>query len=415
MKRFSLSIASVILFIAATGCSEDVASKGTEDTTTVTVQAIRANRLSEYSYLQHFFGKIQPSQRTALSFEIPGQVVNLSFDEGDVVEAGESVAVLDTAILESQKRQVLAKKQVEMMILQRLEAGERKEVVEAARALVRKTKAELQQVSLERDRLESLIPNNAVTKTEYEAAVYRAESLEAAVDVAKARLKELENGTREEDVAAQRNRIAALDAEAAALDTRMAKAVLKAPFSANITKRLVDDGAVVNEGQPVFAISEKHRPEARFSVPKAQLEQAKTVSEIEVGDRTFSVRKQRLVPSVSRDTRTVDVVYELEFEADVMEGETCRLSLSEIVRLECVELPLSALVPSIRGLWSCYSLKEIAASDFYLVTRVDLTVYHTSGEKVYAQTSLSDGALVVTEGVHKIVPGMSVRIAGDTL
>ena len=112
-----------------------------------------------------------------------------------------------------------------------------------------------------------------------------------------------------------------------------------------------------------------------------------------------------------------DVLLPLDVTAyadELVPGVTCTLTITKQVETECVELPLSALVPSIRGLWSCHHLVPLnnAAAE-YEVKRCDVSVVHTNGQRVYVATTLPDGAMVVRHGNHKLVPGTRVRIAAD--
>ncbi|MCA9113160.1 MAG: hypothetical protein KDA52_24625, partial [Planctomycetaceae bacterium] len=125
------------------------------------------------------------------------------------------------------------------------------------------------------------------------------------------------------------------------------------------------------------------------------------------------VQKARTIYSVSADTRTIDVVFTLQPHSEVIEGETCTLNLTEQVQTPCVELPVSALVPSVRGLWSAYCLVPDDKSEDFQVVRREVTINHTDGDRVFVETTLANGALVVREGVQKLVPGMMVRVKVD--
>ncbi|QDU35955.1 putative efflux pump membrane fusion protein [Maioricimonas rarisocia] len=393
---------------ALIGCTAQDAAALAPEPTVLTVEAVAAHSQPGFSFHTTLYGRIQPARRTPLAFEIAGQVTAVLVDEGDTIAAGDPVARLDTTILEAEREKLLAAKTIEQAILRRLEKGEREEVIAAARAMVSKLDAELEQAIRDRQRSSNLRDRNAVTESEYEAALFRAKSLQASLDAAKARLLELETGTREEDIDAQKNRLLELDAQIAVLDTRLEKAVITAPFTAIVIRRIIDEGAVVQDGQAILVLSETSQHEARFSVPLAQLGEAEEACGIRVGTVAVPVHAVRTIPSVSRDTRTIDVIFTLKPHSSVIEGQTCALDVTQKVVNPCVHLPHTALVPSVRGLWSVYRL-EPEDSGTFRVLREEVTVNHTDGTQVYVEASLPDGALVVSEGAHKVVPGMRVR------
>lgn len=405
-----LTLALGLLAATIAGCGRAAPGTSRIASNVLPVRAIKTNTQEAFSYPIAFYGRIQPTRSVSLAFEIPGQITELLVDEGDTTRAGETLARLDTSILDAERKRFLATKLVEQAVLRRLKNGEREEVIAAARATVSKFVAELEQAVRERERFKKLREGNTATESEYEAAFFTAKSLQASLDAAKARLLELERGTREEDIEAQENRILELDAQVAVLDARIQKAALNAPFAANILKRLVDEGAVVQDGEPVFGISEAQRHEARFSVPVQQLEEARLTTTVIVDGNQVPVQRVRTISSVSDATRTVDVIFTLAPDANVIAGQTCTLDLTERSETPCVELPVASLVPSVRGLWSVYRLQKQADTDNFLIVREEVTIHHTNGDRVFVETSLPDGSLVVGDGVHKLVPGMVVRL-----
>ncbi len=399
------------LALGSVGCSGNSSNASGNKVTILPVETLQLRAQPEFSYPITFYGRIQTVRSSALSFEVPGRVISLLFDEGENINNGQLMARLDTSILEAEKRKLIASRRVEQSILRRLENGEREEVIAAARAMVLRMEAETQRAILDRNRLEKLRKQNATTQTEYEEAFYGALSLQASLDAAKARFKELESGTRNEDIEAQKNRVAELDAQVALIDVRIQKANMIAPFAAHVVKRLVDEGTIVDKGEPVFTISELGLHEARFAIPVEHLNEAKATTSIQINGIDFPIQSCRVISIVSPETRTVDLVFSLKHSKQLIQGQTCLLTLTETVKKRCFEVPLSALVPSVRGLWSCYRIEKNDANNFY-VAREELTINHIDGDRVYVETSLPDESVIVCNGVHKLVPGMLVHPKG---
>ena len=277
-------------------------------------------------------------------------------------------------------------------------------------ATVKKLAAELEQSSRDHDRMLVLRKTNAASEAEYENSFFQTQSLQGALEAAKARLSELESGTRDEDIDAQKNRLLELDAQIAVLETRIQKADLFAPFDADVIGRVSDEGAVVRQGSTVLTISEAGRYEACFSVPITQVGNARKAKSVLVSGRRVEVQAVRAIRSVSARTRTVKIVYSLDATPGIFNGQSCTLHLEQHFEMECIELPISALIPSVRGLWSVYLLANVGDPNEFEIVRHDLTISHSDGDTVIVESSIPGSSLVVADGVHKLVPGMRVRL-----
>jgi multidrug efflux pump subunit AcrA (membrane-fusion protein) len=411
MQFRGFSHLAILLTVAiVSGCDADTSSMPETTPTTLPVRVAKVKRRDSFTYPVVFFGRIQPHRKVTIAFEIPGQIVDVKADEGEIVDAGQELARLDTTILDAERKRLVASKSVELSILRKLENGERNEVIAAAKANAAEVESELTHATLVRDRLKRLAESNSATISEYEAAAFKAKALQASLNSAEARLLELRSGARQEDIEAQMNRLSEIDAQVEILDVRLKKAIVRAPFRCHILCRSIDEGAVIEAGQLLMVISEANLQEARFSIPSVYLDHAIAAKTIVTKGSLVNILSVRFVSEVSDEIRTVDVIYELESTSKLFSGQTCELSLIETVPTECVELPVSALVPSVRGLWSVYRLVVCEKSGNYRVLREEVTINHTDGQDAYVEGTIPADTFIVLEGVHKLVPGMEVRI-----
>ena len=124
-----------------------------------------------------------------------------------------------------------------------------------------------------------------------------------------------------------------------------------------------------------------------------------------------------MIAQVDVTLRAVDVVIPILVTDDneILPGQTCTLKISKCVTTDCLQIPLTALVPSIRGLWSCYRLQPVATKPkTYQVERVEVSVVHTDGSQAIVAAALSDGDLVIPSGVERVVPGMVVQVTPES-
>ncbi len=332
------------------------------------VPSMVVEREPGYELTRRFIGAVEPARRTEASFERNGKVAALMLDEGERVAADGELARLDTERLEAERDELDAQ--------------------------LRQAEAERELARLRRERTREAFERNAVATLEWDEAREGFRAAEAAV----ARLRE------------------AIDL----LEVELRKSVLYAPYDAVVTRREVDEGAVIAPGQPVYELLEWTAPEARIGVA------GNVAAGLQPGDaRTVLVEGvpvpatvRAVLPRRDAATRTRDVRFALDTTWDaVAAGDLALLALPERVAAPGFWLPLNALTESRRGLWACYVLEPLeddGASDApagatHRVARREIELVYTETERAYVQGTLESGDTVVTAGIHRLSPGLRVQ------
>ena len=361
-----------------------------------------------------YSGELRARRRADLAFEVPGRVLEVTVDEGDRVAAGEPLARLENERIEADLATLRAQRDRAAARLTELENGPRRQTVEAARTEVRRLEEELELAIQRHDRRVKLVAGEFVTADELDVTGTAVETSGAALEGARQRLDELEEGTREEAVLQQRAAVAELEARIRRAEVDRDDRVLLAPFPGVVLRRDLDEGAVVDAGRSVLELQEADALEARVGVPVARaadLESGQEV-ELEVRGETITARVRAVLPRLDGATRTADVVVELASEdaRRFVSGEVARLALEEYVEEEGTWIPTSALVRGARGLWAAFALVPDADTEgTWLVERRELEILATTGERALVRGTLRPGDRLAVEGVHRIVPGQRVR------
>ena len=335
--------------------------------------------------------------------------------EGDRISAGAPLARLDISNLQTQRLQVEAEKARAMAQLAELEAGPRVEDIAAAAAAVRDLEQQLALEDARQTRRTLLYNEGAISREELDETSFSQGALEARLDQAQSNLEELQNGTRQEQIDAQRALVQQLDARIADLDVTIGKSTLKAPYDGIVSTRQVDEGTVLSAGQPVLRLVENAAPEARIGMPAEIANQLQVGSPqtLRLGVETYSAVVDSVLPEVDPETRTQTVIFRLESAAisRISPGQTVRVELTETVPTDGVWLPTEALTQGVRGLWNCYILvpSDEASSDAYEVQPQVVEILHQEGDRVLVRGTLQPGDRVVASGTHRLVPGQQVQ------
>lgn len=204
--------------------------------------------------------------------EVGGRVSDVLVRRGAMVSDQQELIRLDPTFAElayEARNQLEASSRAELALLQ---AGASSEDVEATAAAVRGMRARMDYARRSAARARSLgesgsIARNAVDRatTELEAAAAEHRSLER-------QLASLRRGSRPEQVAALTARVAALSAETALEQEKLARHTLRSKGEGMVVDVSVQRGELVAVGTPCVTVADVTHPYADVFVPEAELD-----------------------------------------------------------------------------------------------------------------------------------------------
>ncbi|MFG0296154.1 MAG: efflux RND transporter periplasmic adaptor subunit [Maioricimonas sp. JB045] len=388
---------------------------------------VRTTRLISVGTLETrhtFTGVLEAARVSQLGFERSGRVVELLVDEGERVEAGQPLARLDVSTLDVKRRQLEAQRLQAAAVLAELRAGPRTETIAAARASVEQHEAELELWKLTCTRNERLHDRNAITEQQYDDARLNMAAAQARLDAARHQLRELEEGTRPEQVAAQEAAVEQLVASLALVATDIEKSTLRAPFAGTIARRLIDEGTVATATTAVVELVDTEHLEAHIGLPAETAARLVPGAELvlRISDREITGRMRAVRPVLDPVTRTQVVIVDVAASdaGPSVPGQVVRLDVDEAGDVDGYWVPLSALAQGPRGLWSLYAAQPetgivpAQAADVAVVERRTVEVVHTEEDRALVRGTVYPGDRIVVDGLHRVVPGQRVRVVSET-
>lgn len=190
-----------------------------------------------------------------LAFRQAGRVEIMHFDEGDQVQAGARLAVLDAVPYADALAAADAAVAVAVADLDKLRRGLRPQEVAIAREARRKAEAVAAEAHRNFLRQQELAQSGASSERTLDLARMAHAQAMADVESARAALSQAEEGYRREDVAAAEARLAAARATQAQAATALADTELVAPSTGTILTRLREPGSMVAGQVPVYGLS----------------------------------------------------------------------------------------------------------------------------------------------------------------
>ncbi|HEX7061088.1 MAG TPA: secretion protein HlyD [Woeseiaceae bacterium] len=190
-----------------------------------------------------------------LAFRVPGRLEEMAVDEGDRVRQGQRLAALDAGPYRDALEMAEARVAARRANAAKLEAGNRPQEIEQARAAVRAAEAAAGNAERDFERQRDLLESGGSSAKIVQAA--RALRDETAARLASAReaLELSLAGPRSEDIAAARAELGIALAERDQAHTSLADAELLAPSDGTILARVREPGSVLQAGEPVYTLS----------------------------------------------------------------------------------------------------------------------------------------------------------------
>ncbi|OKH89543.1 HlyD family secretion protein [Thalassospira sp. TSL5-1] len=180
-------------------------------------------------YIASGNGRIE-AEEIHVATKYAGRVSQVLVDEGDMVQAGDVLAKMDTSELDAQLAQAMA------------EQARAQEAVPEARAEIVQRESELRLARQQLERAQKLVKNNNISREQVDQR-------EADRDVAVARLE----AARARQTSAERS-VEAAGAEVARIQVQVNDSVLTAPRAGRVQYRLAEPGEVLAAGGKVVTI-----------------------------------------------------------------------------------------------------------------------------------------------------------------
>lgn len=206
-----------------------------------------------------------------IAFKIPGRIKKINFREGDKVEKGQILAILDDEELKAKVEEAEANLRRARAYLKDLLEGFRSQEIEIARAELKRAESDLAFARLEFERAEALFNEGIVPVRRRDEAKTLLNQAEARVSEARERLKLLEEGSRKYQIEEARERVREAEAALKWAKKQLDEAVIKSPISGTLIMKNMDEGEVVSPLLPVAVVADIESPWIRVFIPEDEI------------------------------------------------------------------------------------------------------------------------------------------------
>ncbi|MGB3494742.1 MAG: efflux RND transporter periplasmic adaptor subunit [Elainellaceae cyanobacterium] len=298
-----------LLLLLASGCGGNLPSQaqtergepGSEEEA-VPVVDVRQAEVGTLAGVVTYAGTTAPVQEVSLRSQTEGQLLALSVDAGDFIQAGSPLARIDAALLQT----AVSEAEAELAARQFLVAQAEAEVADA-QAQVEQARASYEQAEADAERFQSLSSEGAAPEQQAEQAVTAMRTAEQSVRSAQEQVR-----TRQQAIAAAGRRVASQQAILDQTRERLSFATVNAPLTGVVLQRLAEPGDLIQSGQELLKVGDMSQVHVNVQVSdrdRAQLRigQPADVQIDALPQQTFSGRITRISPVADETARLIPI------------------------------------------------------------------------------------------------------------
>jgi membrane fusion protein (multidrug efflux system) len=363
------------LAIAFAGCSgKQAAPQAAPETPAVRVKAASVE-MQPFAATVAVTGSLVSNTRVDVKAETTGRLVKFPKEEGESVDAGEVVAVVDDENYRLAERQAAS-------------------AVSVAEAALARAKVAEGHSKTELERAENLMKSGGITDKDLKAAQVAEQDARAQVELASAQLEQAR----------------------AALETarkHVRDASIHAPVSGQIQRKFVNVGAYVEPATAVMTLVNNHRLELESPVPSSDLApirkgQKVTFTVNSYPGETFEGRVIDLNPAVEADTRAAKVRIAVDNSSGKLKaGMFAQGDILTGVESQAIVIPASAAYRDDRSAKEAY----VFVAENGRAVRRAVTLGREHAVLLEIRSGLKPGDVLILEQSIEVAEGVRVAPA----
>ena len=233
-----------------------------------------------------------------VSGKVPGRILALLAKEGDFVQAGDTLAIIEAPEVNAKMVQAQSAADAATAMAQMANNGARKEQIQAAAQILEQAKAGLEIAEKSYKRMKKLYDEEVISAQKFDEAEAVYKTAQAQVKTARSNYDMAVNGAREEERRAAA--AAAGQARGAVQEVRgyMRETIQTAQMAGEVTDVYPKVGELVGTGTPIMTIAMMEDQWATFNIREDQLKGIKVGQEITVRVPALDIETKMKVTSM---------------------------------------------------------------------------------------------------------------------
>lgn len=366
-KRFYFIIFTAVFLL--TGCGEKIEPGNVEPSKKGRLKApVVSAKIISQPFFYESVGTVSAKIVSTISSKLMGSVREVFVREGDHVNKGDRLAVIDDRQVSAMLRQTKAA----------LAEARRAEAAAGAGAEL---------ASATYARYQNLMKDESASPQEFDEIKSGYQQAQAGLAAAKQRVKQAE---------------ASLSSAVAGAND----AVILSPYDGTIRAKMIDVGDLAAPGKPMFSLEKKGDYVVDLELPERYIHaidvnQEVTVSVSALNNKAFTGNVQEIFPAADEKSRSFLIKVGIPADAALRSGMFARVSIP-IGKAGLMLIPASAVIYS-GQLTGIYIVDDTQTAKFRLIR-----IGRVFGESIEVLSGLKEGTRYVTVPPPNLINGMKV-------
>lgn len=214
--------------------------------------------------------------------KVPGRVKAVPVQEGDAVEEGQELAIIESDELEAKVSQATAATSAASARLRMAQRGVRKEDKEAAEGALTAAQHQADLAKKMFERMKTLLAAGSIPQATLDDAETKYNLAQDQLTIARTRLELAQRGARPEEIDALMAQVSQTQGVLAEVTSYDKERVQRAPLKAVVSKVILHKGELAATGNPILTLVDLDHPWVSFPVREDLLQRVKQGTTLQV-------------------------------------------------------------------------------------------------------------------------------------
>jgi len=262
MKK--IIVISLISLLAIVGCNSGNSESAIEESGTIEVTSV------------------------ILSSKTNGELISVLVDEGDFVEKGDTLAIVDSESLVLQLNQLIAGRKAAEAQLRLLEKGARSEDKKQSEELLNQAQNNLNLAATNRSRFQSLLDERAITQAQFDEIDTKYNISLSQYNSAKANYNKVQKISRDEEIEMAKANLNKAIAGEQLIRKTISDSYIISPIQGQIVRSFAELGELIIPMSSIFKVSDQSKAELVIYVSEESLGKIKLGQKVEISNDTYT-------------------------------------------------------------------------------------------------------------------------------
>ncbi|MBZ0201219.1 MAG: efflux RND transporter periplasmic adaptor subunit [Ignavibacteriaceae bacterium] len=231
------------------------------------------------------------STNIIVSSRTAGDIQTMNYNEGDRINAGDTILIVDHDLLNIQLRQAIAGSDAAEAQLKLMQKGARKEDIKQAEENLKQTEVNFKLAESDKGRMQNLYESRSITKKQFDDAMARFELMSAQYNSAKENLSKVKQIFRPEEIDQAKANLNRSAAGADLIRKNIDDSYVVSPINGFLVKTFVERGETVTPMSSLFKVSDLDIVELVIYVSENELGYVKLGQKAEITMDTYKDKK----------------------------------------------------------------------------------------------------------------------------